>query len=362
MSYIIDIQTSVPEFKHSQESLMNFYQNSTDDENIKRKIRMVASKAAITNRYSVLNDFSVEPENFTFFPKNKYLLPEPNINERMALFKEHACALSIEAIKKIKEFDTIKDSITHIITVTCTGLSAPGLDIEIIRELQLNKTIQRSSINFMGCNAAILALKSAHAICNSNTDANVLVVCTELSTIHFQKDYSDNYILSSALFGDGCAAMIVSSNKLKTSSYPAIEIKSFHSTLLHDGVDEMAWHISDKGFIINLTSYVSQLINGSIKEMLESIGVKSNEIDYWAVHPGGKKILDDFREALDLSFDKLKQSYDVLNDFGNMSSPTVLFVLKQVIESNKATKIGEKIFTAAFGPGLSIETMQLEYV
>ena len=124
----------------------------------------------------------------------------------------------------------------------------------------------------------------------------------------------------------------------------------------------MAWNISDKGFIINLTSYVSQLINGSIKEMIESIGVNSNEIDYWAVHPGGKKILDDFKKALDLSPDKLKQSYDVLNNFGNMSSPTVIFVLKQIIESNKANKIGEKIFTAAFGPGLSIETMQLEYV
>lgn len=341
---------------------MNFYQNSTDDKNVKRKIKTIATKAAISYRYSVLSDFSHEPKNFTFFPKNIQLLPEPSINVRMELFKKHACTLSIEAIKKIKGFDSIKQSITHIITVTCTGLSAPGLDIEIIKELELNKTIHRSSINFMGCNAAILALKSAHAICNSSNGANVLVVCSELSTIHFQKNYSDDYITSTALFGDGCAAMLVSSGISNISNYPAIKIKSFHSTLLHDGVDEMAWHISDKGFIINLTSYVSQLINGSIKQLLETICINPSEINHWVIHPGGKKILDDFRAALDLPADKLKKSYEVLNDYGNMSSPTVLFVLKEVIETNTTNQSGEKIFTAAFGPGLSIETMQLEYV
>ena len=214
----------------------------------------------------------------------------------------------------------------------------------------------------MGCNAAILALKAANDICKSSNGATVLIVCTELSTIHFQKNYSDEYITSNALFGDGSAAMLVGYFKPEAPNYSPIEIKSFHSTLLHQGAGEMAWHISDTGFIINLTSYVSQLINGSIKQLLESIGVKPSEISYWAIHPGGKKILNDFREALNLSADKLKASYEILNNYGNMSSPTVLFVLKEIIESNLNSKIGERIFAAAFGPGLSIETMQLEYV
>ena len=360
MSYIVAIETALPEHKHPQDAIIDFYQNSTDDENTKRKIKVIAIKAAINTRYSVLDDFSKAPSEFSFFPKNRYLEPEPNINTRMALFKKHACALSLQAIKKISNFETIKNSLTHIITVTCTGLSAPGLDIEIIRELKLNNTIQRSSVNFMGCNAAILALKNADAICKSFEGANVLIVCTELPTIHFQKNYSDDYLLSTALFGDGCAAILISSSKPPLPS--AIKIKSFYSTILHDGHDEMAWQISDKGFIMNLTSYVSQLINGSIKQLLESSSVNPNEINYWAVHPGGKKILDDFRIALNLSPDKLKESYSVLSDYGNMSSPTVLFVLKEIIDGNKTNKIGEKIFTAAFGPGLSIETMQLEYV
>ena len=362
MSYIVAIETAVPEFKHSQESLIEFYKNSTDDETIKRKISVIGSKAAINTRYSVIKDFSKPPCEFEFFPKNNYLEPEPNINQRMKLFKQHACELSVQAIKKIKNFDLIKNTITHLITVTCTGLSAPGLDIEIIRELQLSQTIQRSSINFMGCNAAILALKNADAICRSTNGASVLIVCTELSTIHFQKNYNDDYLLSSALFGDGSAAMLVNFFRPKSPYYPAIEIKSFHSTLLHSGHNEMAWHISDKGFIINLTSYVSQLINGSIKEMLESISINPNEIDYWAVHPGGKKIVDDFRDALNLTEENLRESYNVLSNYGNMSSPTVLFVLKEIIEKNQTHKIGEKIFTAAFGPGLSIETMLLQYV
>ncbi len=360
MSYIVAIETALPKYKHSQDAIIDFYQNSTDDENTKRKIKVIAIKAAIDTRYSVLDDFSKTPNEFNFFPKNRYLEPEPTINVRMALFKKYACDLSLQAVKKIKNFETLKNSITHIITVTCTGLSAPGLDIEIIRELKLNNTIQRSSVNFMGCNAAILALKNADAICRSFEGANVLIVCTELPTIHFQKNYSDDYLLSTSLFGDGCAAILTSSSK--PTLHSTIKIKSFYSTILHDGHNEMAWQISDKGFIMNLTSYISQLINGSIKQLLENISVNPNEINYWAVHPGGKKILDDFRIALNLSQDKLKESYSVLSDYGNMSSPTVLFVLKEIIDGNKTNKIGEKIFAAAFGPGLSIETMQLEYV
>jgi len=360
LSYILEIQTAVPEFKHAQETIMNFYQNSTDDENTKRKIKIVSAKAKISYRYSVLPDFSVTPEEHVFFPKNRFLEPDPDINVRMGLYKKYACGLAAKAINKIANFEEIKSSITHIITVTCTGLSAPGLDIELIREFNLRTNIERSSINFMGCNAAILALKSADYICKSQSNAKVLVVCTELSTLHFQKNYSDDYILSTSLFGDGCAAMIVASELDKDSKKVPVKVKAFHSVLLHSGHKDMAWHISDKGFVINLSSYVSQIINSNIKDMMASIGIDNSQISHWAIHPGGKKILNDFRTALNLSIENLIHSYDVLNNFGNMSSPTVLFVLKQIIDSNNIA--GEKIFTAAFGPGLSIETMLLEYV
>lgn len=360
MSYIVAIETAVPEFKHSQEALIEFYQRTTDDETERRKMKAVGMKAAINNRYSVISDFSKSPEDFTFFPKNKDLEPEPDIDYRMAFYKKHACSLSIKAIKKIANFEAVKASITHIITVSCTGFSAPGLDIEIVRALDLNPFIQRSSVNFMGCNAAILALKNADAICRSAPSANVLVVCTELCTIHVQKNSTDDYLLASSLFADGSAAVLISAAPLPNAR--SLKISSFHSMLLFDGYDEMAWRISHRGFIINLTSYVSPLINGAIRKMLEAIAIDPVDIKYWAIHPGGKKILEDFAKALAIPESALQQSHEILREYGNMSSASVLFVLKKIIEENEEMSAGDKIFTAAFGPGLSVETMQLMYV
>ncbi len=362
MSYITAIETAVPEYCHSQDAITSFYENSTNDLSIRRKIRSIANKAEIDTRYSVLSDFSNVPEDFSFFSKNSLIEPEPTLTQRMTCFRTEALQLSLKAIRKIKDFDLIKSSVTHIITVTCTGLFTPGLDVEIIKELDLSPFTQRSTVNFMGCNAAILALNSANSICNSIPNSKVLIVCVELCTIHFQKNYSDDYILSTALFGDGCAAVLVESNNTEMPYYKGLQIKSFNSLLIHKGYQEMAWQITEKGFIMNLTSYVSEMINGSMKEFLNGISLDKNSIDHWAIHPGGKRILDDFSETLNIDRTLLHQSYDVLRKYGNMSSPTVLFVLKQVIENSEDIKKGETIFSAAFGPGLSIETMQLQYV
>jgi predicted naringenin-chalcone synthase/4-hydroxybenzoate polyprenyltransferase len=360
LSYLTAIETAVPEKCFSQETLTGFYSASTDDEIVKRKIRIIAGKTGIAKRYSVIDDFDKKVEDYTFFSKTPTLLPEPGLTQRMAWYKRHVTNLSMNAIKKIQGFDNLKKEITHLITVTCTGLFAPGLDIELIRSLGLKPTIQRSSVNFMGCNAAIIALKQANAICNSEPNANVLIVCTEICTIHFQKRYNDDYILSNLLFGDGAAAVLVSS-KPSDTGYP-VEISKFHSFILHNGYEDMAWQLSESGFIMNLTSYVPDLIKNNIGPMLASIDVRAEQIRHWAIHPGGKKILDDFAAALELDRCCLAASYDVLKNYGNMSSPTVLFVLKEVLEKATGPVQGELGFAAAFGPGLSIETMQFRYV
>jgi predicted naringenin-chalcone synthase len=362
VSYIAAIEIAVPEYCHARDTISAFFQNSTEDEKIKRKIKAVSNKSGIETRYSVINDYSASPDDFTFFPKTKTLEPAPNLSSRMSLFKQHATALSIKAIQKIKHFESIKDSLTHIITVTCTGLFAPGLDIEIVRELNLNPSIQRSSLNFMGCNAAILALNSANAICKSNTNAKVLIVCTELCTIHFQKNYSDDYILSTALFGDGCGVILVESQAPPLPYYQNLKILGFNSFLIHKGYNDMAWQLSETGFIMNLSSYVSGIINENIKQLLGNASIDIQSIDLWAIHPGGKRILDDFATALNLKQDDLHDSYEILKNYGNMSSATVLFVLKQLIETNTLSKKNKNIFAAAFGPGLSIETMRVQYV
>jgi predicted naringenin-chalcone synthase len=360
LSYISAIETAVPENCFSQQQLASFYSDSTEDISHKRKIRIVASKTGINTRYSVLNDFNKPFSEYTFFPQNPSLLPEPSLTARMDVYKEHAVKLSLEAVRKINHFEDAKARITHLITVTCTGLFAPGLDIELIRELGLDASVQRSSINFMGCNAAVIALRNADAICRSNANACVLVVCTELCTIHFQKRYNDDYLLSNLLFGDGAAAVLVSTQPQEMFPHH-IRIDKFDSLILHNGYKDMAWQLSETGFIMNLSSYVPDLISSSMAPMLKTINLEAGKISHWAIHPGGKRILDDFATALGLDINQLSASYDVLKNYGNMSSSTILFVLKQVVEKEDGEK-GDRVFAAAFGPGLSIETMQLSYV
>lgn len=362
MSYIASIQVALPKYKHSQQTLSQFYCNACEDETIKRKINIVSRRSGINYRYSVVPDFGNTFESFTFFPRSPDLMPVPSLTERMKIFQSEALILSMEAVNKIPHFDKIKPKITHIITVTCTGLFAPGLDIGLAQALQLDESIKRSSINFLGCNAAIIALKSADAFCRADHSAKVLVVCTELCTLHFQKDFSDDYLLSNMLFGDGCAAVLVSNDEADNGYNQKLTIESFHSALVYAGIDGITWQLSERGFIMNLATYISDLIKLNINGILEKNKVEVSDVNHWAIHPGGKKILDDFSSALGLEQLLMKESYDTLADYGNMSSATVLFVIKRIVEANDA-KVGNKsILAAAFGPGLSIETMQLKYV
>ena len=363
MSYLLCIETALPTFCHLQSDVANFYCNSIDgNEKAKRKIKVISAKSAIKQRYSVIKDFSEQAQNFTFFEKDKSLEPQPPLSKRMAIYKNEALKLSLKAAHKIENLDKIKKKITHIITVTCTGLFAPGLDIELIRALNLKPTLNRISINFMGCNAAVLALKQADQICKSQNNACVLIVCTELCTIHFQKKYSDDYILSNLLFGDGCAAVIVSSEKIQLhKKYKILKLNSFHSLIVQEGLNEMAWQVSETGFIMNLTSYVSPLLKKHLPALLNNINGEKKKISHWAVHPGGKKILDDFYSALSLHKSDLLESYNTLQNFGNMSSPTILFVLKAMLQNSNIKK-RETIYAVAFGPGLSIESALLQHV
>ncbi|MCF2488950.1 UbiA family prenyltransferase [Dyadobacter sp. CY347] len=361
LSYISAIETAVPEHCYPQETLTSFYMKSTDDITNQRKIKIVAGKTGIENRYSVIADFDKDPEDYQFFNKTATLLPEPTLTQRMQLYQQHATRLSRSAIEKLQGFAEFKNTLTHLITVTCTGLFAPGLDVELMRELDLNPAIQRSSVNFMGCNAAIIALKNADAICRSQPGAKVLIVCTELCTLHFQKRYNDDYLLSNLIFGDGAAAVLVTAEPGSHYAHN-VEIDAFNSLILHNGYDDMAWQLSETGFIMNLSSYVPDLIRKNIKPMMARIGLTAEAFKHWAVHPGGKRIVDDFAAALELDRCHLAATYNVLKNYGNMSSPTVLFVLKEVLEKAKAENMGNRIFAAAFGPGLSIETMQLRYV
>ena len=276
----------------------------------------------------------------------------------MAIYKKYALPLCIKAINDCGVYSDKKNKITHIITVSCTGMYAPGLDIEIINELKLPANTLRTSVNFMGCYAAINALRIADYICKSDKNATVLLVCVELCTIHFQKTKGEDAVLSNALFADGAAAMLVSNNNEVGKLSLAIE--TMYSEIINTGQKDMAWHINDFGFEMVLSSYVPEIIRGGIRKLcdklLENIQIKIADISFFAIHPGGKKILEVIEKELSVPKVLNQFAYNILSNYGNMSSPTVLFVLKELMESIKPVDEGKNILSLAFGPGLTMES------
>jgi len=244
-------------------------------------------------------------------------------------------------------------------------MSAPGVDIHLIEKLGLNRNVERTSINFMGCYAGINALRLANYIVSSQEDSVVLICGVEICTIHYQKNTTQDQLIANAIFGDGAAAAIITSSKQITDKQVnGFILEKFYSEFEPSGIDEMAWSIGDYGFDIKLSSYVPDLIQKNIAGLINKLFIKAHikqeDIDWYALHPGGKKILEACEKALNISSDANKHSYDVLNEYGNMSSVTVLFVLKKYLDNLKSNDAGKKIISCAFGPGLTMESMILE--
>jgi predicted naringenin-chalcone synthase len=278
----------------------------------------------------------------------------------MELYKQHAVPLCIEAIENClfsyKEFDT--SQLTHLITVSCTGMYAPGIDIELIEAIGLPTHIQRTAINFMGCYAAFNALKAADAICKANADAKVLIVCVELCTLHFQKHKTEDHLLSNALFADGAAAAVMEAKPKKECS---ISIESAYCDLYFTGKHDMAWHIGNFGFEMTLSAYIPELIQQGIRnlaeKLLKHLKLTIADIHLFAVHPGGRRILEVIEQQLGMKKEDNRYAYHTLKEFGNMSSPTILFVLKALWNDLQQSDAGKNILSFAFGPGLTLESM-----
>ncbi|WP_305952904.1 type III polyketide synthase [Emticicia oligotrophica] len=357
MSKIIAIGTANPVHRHQQNDIMRFMLDANNpDEKNRKLLPILYHRSGIDTRYSVFSDFSLARGQWAFFGDNCTM---PSLEKRMAFYNQEAVKLSVSAIEDCLKTDknaTSIQEITHLITVTCTGLSAPGLDIQLVQALNLSPNIVRTSVNFMGCYAALHALKIADAFCRADASAKVLVVCTELCTLHFQKSNDVDAILSSTLFADGSAACLISGD----NEARGLAIKQFYSQIALSGQEDMAWQLSSTGFLMTLSSHVPKLIKQEIKNLLENslqkLGLNTENITDWAIHPGGKNILEAVETSLELEAEALNESYEVLKNYGNMSSPTILFVLKKMMES---TKTGN-IFAVAFGPGITMESVILE--
>lgn len=354
MAKIISIGTAVPAHCHPQNEILKFMRRAYKlDEAEARKLAFLYRHSEIENRYSVLEDFGRPDEKWGFIQPDGE--GNPSLNERLEIFNAHALSLSINAITDCLSNVIAPGKITHLITVSCTGMTAPGLDLQIAEALELSPNIFRTSVNFMGCYAAIHALKIAKMICDTTADCNVIIVCTEICTVHFQQQYTLDNAASSLLFGDGSAAVLVSNSLLATN---ALQLKSFYSQVAYKGKSDMSWQLSNDGFLMTLSAYVPQLIQEDIScfagKALLAAGVTKEQISHWCIHPGGKKIIQVIQAKLQLSEEDMIYSKKILSGFGNMSSPTILFVLKEMMKD--PDKAIDNVFGVAFGPGLTMET------
>ena len=358
MTVIESIATAVPEHRHSQEALCRFLETHlTMDEHSAALMRRMAAHSAIDARFSVLSDYSMHPQNWTDLRKSKDGFTAGGMAERMLRYFQHALPLSLKAVSGL-EFEPRQ--ITHLLAVSCTGMAAPGLDLMLCEALNLRPETHRSCIHFMGCYAAIHALKQADYICRAQPDARVLIVCTELCTLHIRADQRADNLASTLLFGDGAAAVLLS-NESPANEKPMFRLRNFASLFLPSGKTQMAWHPDEEGFRMELGMYVPDLVGEGITQLLQNAKPHpENKPVGWAIHPGGRKILDKVAEGLAIPKSALDSSYQVLKEFGNMSSPTVLFVLEREYRRLSQQEIAGPVFAAAFGPGLTMESMFLE--
>ncbi len=324
------------------------------DEAERRKLGFFYRNSGIDFRHSVLDDFDkLDVTDFTFFPKNQQLFPFPGTKIRMEVFHqtapELAAAASLSCLDQVGEKAS---SLTHLILVSCTGMVAPGVELQLIQKLGLGEDVERYCIHFMGCYAAFTGLKLADKILRAEPDAKVLVVSVELCTLHFQKEYTEDNIIANSLFGDGAAAALV------MNSDQGLKINSYLSQVLWEGEQDMAWGIGDFGFEMRLSKYIPALLDKGITELLNVFEQKFglSKIQNFAIHPGGKQILQKVQEAFSLSPEVNFHAAEVLRQFGNMSSATILFVLERMM---KDPKVEGDILSMGFGPGLTLETMLL---
>ncbi|MFC7401015.1 type III polyketide synthase [Citricoccus sp. GCM10030269] len=301
----------------------------------------------------------------TFFdPETGHIL-NPSTGTRNAVFTEHATDLYVEAAEGALAAcpDLAPEDVTHVITVSCTGFYSPGPDYQLVRRLGLPATAKRAHFGFMGCYAAIPALREAAAICEADPAAVVLVVSAELCTVHVRVGNDHDTIVGSSLFSDGAgAAVVTGAQHSEASTGPALQLDNFATVLTPVGEEAMAWNIGDHGFEMILGTYVPHIIDDHITGALEPLLAPEPELaarpyaelEHWAIHPGGRSILDKVEARLELTEAQLAPARNTLRDYGNMSSATVLFVLKQILEGPGHD--GDRVCAMAFGPGLTVES------
>jgi alpha-pyrone synthase len=348
-AYLNRVATAVPDHDIHQK-FVGYAPYLLGDDRQRTLFRRMAERSQIEHRYSFLrphaNDDRLDGDDF-YLPHDF-----PGTEKRMRFYERHALGLARRALDQL-DLAARREDITHLIVTTCTGFYAPGIDLEVIEHYGLNPAVERTIVGFMGCYAAVNALKLARHIVRSEKGAQVLILNLELCTLHLQKTENLEQILSFLIFADGCAAALVSAEPV------GMELRGFHAAIMPQSSNQITWHVGALGFDMVLSGRVPATIAAGLPGCMPRIldGGRAEDIRHWAIHPGGRTVLDAVEEGIGLDRESLRLSRDVLRRYGNMSSATVMFVLKEMLEAGTPAGRG---CAMAFGPGLCAESMLFE--
>lgn len=329
---------------------IDWAQAQVEDPRMRKLFMRMAERSGIEHRWSVLPPAPGDLPHDR--PGGFYHGPSPATSTRMKAYAEAAPTLALGAIAKLRE-QVALEGVTHLVVASCTGFVAPGIDQIIARELGM-PNVERTLVGFMGCYAAVCALRTAHHIVRSDPEARVLAVTVELCSLHLQETQQLESLLAMLQFSDGAAAALV------TAEPKGFEMSHLFSAALEDSSSLIQWNVGDTGFEMTLSGEVPgriqhALADEAVRQRLYN-GWRPDEIDTWAVHAGGRSILDAVERGLELPQGALFASRDILARYGNMSSATLMFVLALLMER---PDVGKGV-AIAFGPGLAAEGFHFE--
>ena len=348
------IGTAVPSRRLSQaDAVQVAHRINAETPEQTRLISRIYQKTKVLSRGSVLlekdGDNGRIQERLSF-----YGAESPGTAERMQAFDDYAGGLALEAAAKaLSDGDISSAAITHLVTVSCTGFQSPGVDLFLIEKLALAPSVQRTHIGFMGCHGAMNGLRVAHAFAEMDPQAVVLLCAVELCSLHMAYGWHPEKVVANALFADGAAAVVASANP--SLSHQSLALRRSGSMVIPNSADLMHWEIGDHGFAMGLSPLVPETVGAALlpwlRDWLKEQAIPLEAVTSWAVHPGGPKILSTCSEVLSLEPNRLLDSRAVLQDHGNMSSATILFILERLRRRSTAGPC----LALAFGPGLTAE-------
>ncbi len=364
---LIDIVTASPPYKVLQsKATEELKKRMADRPAIARMIDAASTHSGIDTRYFVIPD-GIDFSKEKFYSKGGNYI-RPGTRPRMMEYEKWSKELTTEAVQKLLLIHKVNpEKINRLITISCTGFFAPGLDYHLINSLNLPRNVKRTHIGFMGCAASLVGFNLVLEAMNNalgEEETNTLLVSVELCSLHLQTEPTKDNILANMIFADGAAAALFSNSELLKSK-THLKIISTKSILFNDSAEFMGWKIGDFGFEMMLSTELPKIIFEravpKLEKIFDDLGIKKEEIKYWALHPGGRAILDSLHKGLELTDEEMKPSRDVLKNFGNMSSASILFVLKEILQT-RTIKQNDLCCAVAFGPGLTMEVALLRGV